>query len=155
MTYCIVVMATRVHRTGGWLWCIQLFVAQYHIWLAADTHGLLVLLPGYAVMNVILSSFIFVCAAHEIHDVTARLLPHLVPHDFKHMLCNVAMTIAIAVPLALARAPSPTFSWLHGDTEHVHCPLSVESDAAINSACNSTKCRPLSKFSLTVRLGSD
>jgi len=93
-----------------WCVCAQLFVAQYHIWLAADTHGLLVLLPGYPVMNVILSSFIFVCAAHEIHDVTARLLPHLVPHDFRRMICNVAVAVAVAIPLALARAPSPTFS---------------------------------------------
>ena len=89
---------------------VQLFVAQYHIWLAADTHGLLVLLPGYPVMNVILSSFIVVCAAHEIHDVTARLLPRLVPHDFRRMLCNVAVMVAVAVPLRLARTPSPTFS---------------------------------------------
>jgi len=85
---------------------MQLFVAQYHIWLAADTHGLLVLLPGYPVVNIILSSFVFVCAAHEAHDITATLLPLLVPHDLRRMLRNVALAVAIAVPIALARTPS-------------------------------------------------
>ena len=48
----------------------QLFVAQYHIWLAADTHGVLVLIPNNPVLNVIVTSFIFVCAAHEINVAT-------------------------------------------------------------------------------------
>ena len=50
----------------------QLFIAQYHMWLASDTHGILVLLPRYPVLNLTLTSFIFVCAAHERHCVTGR-----------------------------------------------------------------------------------
>ena len=31
--------------------------------------GVLVLIPNYPVMNILLTSFIFVCASHEIHKV--------------------------------------------------------------------------------------
>ena len=66
----------------------QLFIAQYHIWLAADTHGVLVLIPNNPVLNVIVTSFIFVCAAHEINVATSKLLPYVVPSDWKCLLRN-------------------------------------------------------------------
>ena len=58
---------------------LELFIAQYHIWLSADTHGVLVLIPNYPVVNVLLTSFIFVCACHEIHTITGQLTPYFVP----------------------------------------------------------------------------
>jgi hypothetical protein len=82
---------------------LELFVAQYHIWLAADTHGLLVLVPNNPVMNIIVSSFVFVCAAHEIHCVTVRLLPYVVPSDWRRLLRNVALSLAVGIPIAFAR----------------------------------------------------
>ena len=66
----------------------QLFIAQYHIWLSADTHGVLVLIPNNPVLNVIVTSFIFVCAAHEINVATSKLLPYFVPSDWKDWLRN-------------------------------------------------------------------
>ena len=65
-----------------------MFIAQYHIWLAADTHGVLVLIPNNPVLNVIVTSFIFVCAAHEINVATSKLLPYVVPSDWKSLLRN-------------------------------------------------------------------
>jgi hypothetical protein len=56
---------------------------QYHIWLSADSHGVLVLVPNYPVLNILLTSFIFVCASHEIHAVTAQLMPYFVPLGMK------------------------------------------------------------------------
>ena len=79
----------------------QLFIAQYHIWLAADTHGLLVLVPSYPVLNVILISFIFVCAAHEIHALTGILTKYIVPSDWKALLRNIICFIAILLPIAI------------------------------------------------------
>jgi len=46
---------------------LELMVCQCHIWLAADTHGVLVLLPGYPVLNGLIVSFIFICICHEVN----------------------------------------------------------------------------------------
>ncbi|XP_012341881.1 N-acetylneuraminate 9-O-acetyltransferase isoform X4 [Apis florea] len=44
---------------------LETLVAQGHIWLAADSHGVLVLLPRFPVLNLLVTSFIFICASHE------------------------------------------------------------------------------------------
>nr|XP_013796751.1 PREDICTED: CAS1 domain-containing protein 1 isoform X5 [Apteryx mantelli mantelli] len=70
---------------------LELFICQYHIWLAADTKGILVLIPGYPVLNVMVSTFIFVCVAHEISQITNDLAQIVVPKDnpalLKRLLC--------------------------------------------------------------------
>ncbi len=48
---------------------LELFLAQYHVWLALDTQGLLVLLPGFPILNTILTSLIFVVLAHQLSEV--------------------------------------------------------------------------------------
>jgi len=78
---------------------LELFISQYHIWLAADTHGVLVLLPDYPVLNVILTSFIFVCAAHEIHNITATLKTYFIPNEWKLCLRNLLLFLLILLPL--------------------------------------------------------
>lgn len=69
----------------------QLFICQYHIWLAADTKGILVLIPGSPVLNIIISTFIFVLVAHEISQITNDLVQITIPKDnsvaLKRMLC--------------------------------------------------------------------
>lgn len=79
----------------------QLFIAQYHIWLAADTHGILVLVPNYPVLNVVITSFIFVCAAHEIHKVTGVLAQYAVPKDWKRILRNLILFIGVLIPVCI------------------------------------------------------
>ncbi|XP_010081844.1 PREDICTED: CAS1 domain-containing protein 1-like, partial [Pterocles gutturalis] len=70
---------------------LELFICQYHIWLAADTKGILVLVPGYPMFNVLVSTFIFVCVAHEISQITNDLAQIVVPKDnstlLKRLLC--------------------------------------------------------------------
>lgn len=62
------VLRTRVSTLFAWLGKIslELYVAQQHIWLAADSAGVLVLLPDYPHLNAALTSFIFICVAHEV-----------------------------------------------------------------------------------------
>ncbi|XP_033847414.1 N-acetylneuraminate 9-O-acetyltransferase [Periophthalmus magnuspinnatus] len=60
---------------------LELFICQYHIWLAADTKGILVLIPGNPPLNILVSSFIFVCVAHEISLITNILAQLLIPKD--------------------------------------------------------------------------
>lgn len=59
----------------------QLFICQYHIWLAADTKGILVLIPGNPTLNIIVSTFIFVCVAHEISQITNDLAQVAIPKE--------------------------------------------------------------------------
>ncbi|KAF2905223.1 hypothetical protein ILUMI_00947 [Ignelater luminosus] len=96
-------LRTRYSSFFAWFGNIslELFISQYHIWLAADTHGVLVLIPGYPVLNVIITSFIFVCASHEVHRVTKVLLPYAVPSDWRPLLRNVMLFLAILVPIGI------------------------------------------------------
>lgn len=80
---------------------LELFISQYHIWLAADTHGVLVLIPGFPVLNVLITSFIFVCASHEVHHITKVLLPYAVPADWKCILRNFILFLAVLVPIGI------------------------------------------------------
>lgn len=75
----------------------QLFIAQYHIWLANDTHGILVLIPNNPVLNLIVTSFIFVCVAHEINAVTSRLVPYVVPKETKLLVRNAILFVAVSM----------------------------------------------------------
>lgn len=74
---------------------------QYHIWLAADTHGVLVLVPNYPVLNVIVTTFILVCVAHEVHVITGQLVPVAIPSDWKKTLRNVVLFFLILIPIAI------------------------------------------------------
>ncbi|CAN8023545.1 unnamed protein product, partial [Ixodes persulcatus] len=80
---------------------VQLFIAQYHIWLAADTHGVLVLVPGYPVLNVIVTSFIFVCISHEIHLLTGKLVVFAIPADWRYMVRNLSIFFLILIPIGI------------------------------------------------------
>uniref|UniRef100_U5EYQ3 Putative conserved plasma membrane protein n=1 Tax=Corethrella appendiculata TaxID=1370023 RepID=U5EYQ3_9DIPT len=78
---------------------LELFICQYHIWLAADRHGVLVLLPGFPTLNVIITSFIFVCVSHEVHRLTIVLEPYVIPNDCKLALSNIFMFFLILIPI--------------------------------------------------------
>ncbi|XP_068950594.1 N-acetylneuraminate 9-O-acetyltransferase [Petaurus breviceps papuanus] len=70
---------------------LELFICQYHIWLAADTRGILVLIPGSPMLNITVSTFIFVCVAHEISRITNDLAQILIPKEstvlWKRLAC--------------------------------------------------------------------
>ncbi|XP_054721420.1 N-acetylneuraminate 9-O-acetyltransferase-like [Uloborus diversus] len=80
---------------------LELFIAQYHIWLSADTHGVLVLVPGYPVLNALVTSFIFVCVAHEIHCLTDILVKYAIPTDWKYLIRNVTVFFLMLVPIGI------------------------------------------------------
>ncbi|XP_066263455.1 N-acetylneuraminate 9-O-acetyltransferase-like isoform X1 [Branchiostoma lanceolatum] len=72
---------------------LELFIGQYHIWLAADTKGILVVIPGYHTLNMLVTFFIFVCVAHEISAVTGTLATTLVPRDFHTVMQRLIMFV--------------------------------------------------------------
>ncbi|KAM9494080.1 N-acetylneuraminate (7)9-O-acetyltransferase [Clarias gariepinus] len=71
---------------------LELFICQYHIWLAADTKGILVLIPGIPSLNIIISTFIFVCVAHEISQITNDLAQVAIPKDNATLLKRLLST---------------------------------------------------------------
>ncbi|XP_054361266.1 N-acetylneuraminate 9-O-acetyltransferase isoform X3 [Mirounga angustirostris] len=73
---------------------LELFICQYHIWLAADTRGVLVLIPGNPMLNIIVSTFIFVCVAHEISQITNDLAQIIIPKDNSSLLKRLACIAA-------------------------------------------------------------
>ncbi|CAH2235034.1 jg15793 [Pararge aegeria aegeria] len=97
--------ALRTRHSSLFAWfgtiTLELFASQSHIWLAADTHGVLVLIPGAPILNLILTSYIFIFTAHEIHKLTAIILPYAVPDDWKLVLRNFAIFLAILVPIGI------------------------------------------------------
>ncbi|XP_061378274.1 N-acetylneuraminate 9-O-acetyltransferase isoform X1 [Danaus plexippus] len=97
------VLRTRHSSLFAWFGTItlELFASQSHIWLAADTHGVLVLVPGVPVFNLILTSYIFIFTAHEIHKLTGIILPYAVPDDWRLVLRNFAIFLAVLVPIGI------------------------------------------------------
>ena len=45
---------------------LELFVSHFHIWLAADSNGVLVLIPRYPVLNALVVTYIYICISHEV-----------------------------------------------------------------------------------------
>ncbi|KAJ8715881.1 hypothetical protein PYW08_013166 [Mythimna loreyi] len=97
--------ALRMRHSSMFAWfgtiTLELFASQSHIWLAADTHGVLVLIPSAPILNLILTSYIFVCTTHEIHKLTGIILPYAVPDDWKLVLRNFGIFLAILVPIGI------------------------------------------------------
>lgn len=93
----------RVRFSSFFAWfgriSLELFICQYHIWLAADRNGVLVLLPGFPNLNILISSFIFVCASHEVHRLTQVLLPYVVPADWKVAIRNFVIFLIVLIPI--------------------------------------------------------
>jgi hypothetical protein len=69
--------------------------------LAADTHGILGLIPNYAILNVLATTFVLVCVAHEVHVITGQLVTIAVPSDWKRALRNVILFFLALVPIAI------------------------------------------------------
>merc|ERR1712029_290740 len=81
---------------------LEMFIAQYHIWLAADSHGVLVLIPNYPVVNILLTSFIFLCICHEIHMITGVLSRALIPpNNPKVVARNAFFFLLLLIPIAV------------------------------------------------------
>uniref|UniRef100_A0A3Q3XJ33 Cas1p 10 TM acyl transferase domain-containing protein n=1 Tax=Mola mola TaxID=94237 RepID=A0A3Q3XJ33_MOLML len=88
---------------------LELFICQYHIWLAADTKGILVLIPGNPSLNILVSTFIFVCVAHEISLITNNLAQVVIPKDSMALVKRLAAVgLFSLVMLLLTRGSHPT-----------------------------------------------
>ncbi|CAF0931592.1 unnamed protein product [Adineta ricciae] len=91
----------RQHYSPFFSWfgniSLELFVTQYHIWLVANGHGTLTIIPRMPTLNLIITTFIFVCCCHELHRITNILTPVFVPNDCKCFIRNCLLYLLIIV----------------------------------------------------------
>ncbi|CAL8397180.1 unnamed protein product [Gadus morhua 'NCC'] len=80
---------------------LELFICQYHIWLAADTKGILVLIPGFPSLNILVSTFVFVCVAHEISLITNDLALVAIPKETGPLLKRLGAAGGLALVVLL------------------------------------------------------
>jgi len=80
---------------------LELYICSSHIWMAADYNGLLVLLPGYPVVNMLITTFIFICLAHELNLITKMLSSYFVPNNWRICLRNFFTFIILLMPIAI------------------------------------------------------
>lgn len=69
----------------------------------------MVLIPGIPSLNIMVSTFIFVCVAHEISLITNDLAQVVIPKDSVALLKRMAaMALFSLTVLLLARGSQPT-----------------------------------------------
>ena len=57
--------------------------------------GVLVLIPNNAVLNLIVTTTVFVLVAHEVHRITEEILPTLVPVKIELLLRNEVLLFVL------------------------------------------------------------
>jgi N-acetylneuraminate 9-O-acetyltransferase len=80
---------------------LELYICSFHILLAADSNGILVFLPGYPVLNILITLFIFICIAHELNLITKSLIIYFIPNNWKFILRNFCVFIILLMPIAI------------------------------------------------------
>ncbi|RNA44489.1 CAS1 domain-containing 1 [Brachionus plicatilis] len=81
---------------------LELYVCSYHIWLAADASGVLILLPDYTVLNSIITIFMFSCISHELNKLTRCIGEYLFPNSsWKTCLKNSIIFSVLLLPIAI------------------------------------------------------
>ena len=56
-------------------------MAQYHVWLAVDTKGLLVLVPGFPLVNALVCTLVFMVISRTLSDAFGLLTAKVLPKD--------------------------------------------------------------------------
>ncbi|KAG0093886.1 hypothetical protein BGZ92_000597 [Podila epicladia] len=113
---------------------LETFIGQFHMWLAGDTKGLLIISPwiegpGAWTFNLVISSFIFVAIAHALSGATGELSDWLVtgrePKQAKGTLATTPYTLLTAAPLtSRERETSPGIPLAVKQTSVIKSPIS-------------------------------
>eukprot|EP01137_Pigoraptor_chileana_P014594 Opistho-2@69411 len=75
---------------------LELFLGQYHILLASDTKGLLVLVPGHPYINALVVSAVFVVASDIASKATGEIVTALFAANKRTLTMGAVVLIALA-----------------------------------------------------------
>ena len=80
----------RRKTSGFFCWIgrfsLETFLVQFHVWLAMDTRGILVIFPNYFWINVIFTTILFLYVCEILSDVTNQLVEWMVVSDSRRMI---------------------------------------------------------------------
>ncbi|KAG2484868.1 hypothetical protein HYH03_016354 [Edaphochlamys debaryana] len=89
-------------RLYGWLGCITLetYICQFHVWMKTtmpngQPKGLLVLIPGYPLLNFALVSAMYILISHRLFELTNTLKNAAVPHSNDSLLARNCVVMAV------------------------------------------------------------
>ncbi|KAB7494946.1 CAS1 domain-containing protein 1, partial [Armadillidium nasatum] len=81
---------------------LELFICQYHIFLAGNTKGSLILIPwGHPALNYVIVTSIFVWVSQEVHNMTSDLVYLMTPKDNKKIFINLVAMALVFCSLSL------------------------------------------------------
>lgn len=102
---------------------LETFIIQYHLWLAADTKGLLMVIPGtrWRPANFVITSIIFIYVSHRVSEATGVITSWICGTPKKTGLpTNTSPT------LAAASASASTQPLMETDVEESAIPLETK-----------------------------
>ncbi|TFK30348.1 O-acetyltransferase [Coprinopsis marcescibilis] len=99
---------------------LETFILQYHIWLAGDTKGVLIVLPGARLrpVNFVLTSIMFLYLSHKMADATTKITARICNQEPKQP--------PLPLPNSAAQMPAPSSHSqidLDHHTQEVEIPL--------------------------------
>jgi hypothetical protein len=81
---------------------LELFLVQYHVWLAHDTKALLTLVPGYWLLNAAATTVVFVAVSLQLNTTLGYFARLLTPEgDALAALTRCSTLVVVAVAFAL------------------------------------------------------
>ena len=89
---------------------LETFILQFHVWLAADTKGILIIVPGtkWRYLNVVVTSVIFVFLSQKMSQATGQLTEFLVGKAKKPKLPAPVSSTTAGAPAGSAPEPAKT-----------------------------------------------
>ncbi|EPQ60594.1 Cas1p-domain-containing protein [Gloeophyllum trabeum ATCC 11539] len=81
---------------------LETFIIQFHLWLAADTKGILIVIPAtrWRMTNLVITTIVFVYASHLVAEATGEITTWICGSDSKTLPLTARAPTTAQIPLA-------------------------------------------------------
>jgi hypothetical protein len=76
---------------------LETFLLQYHLWLAVDTRGLLVVLPGMFWLNMVLTTILFFATSEAVGAASGVLVDAIVSNSKSSIAVAIRLFVLVAI----------------------------------------------------------